>query len=154
MCQQLHILIESIQVTLLLTSCSWVLSSLTWVKFMLWQITQSKKLCSNCFKDHRSEKWFMKYPNHTKLNMYMCACVYVFLCIEGLLKVISALELIERTGTSIGLKIQTSPSSFFCLDPNRPPEVQRENSISAPSPETCTAKWDKGLGCLRNEKPG
>lgn len=78
--------------------------------------------------------------------MCTCVCLYVFFkCIKGLVKVISALELIEGTDASIFSKIQSSPNSFFNLDLNRQPEVQRKNSILVPSPETCTTNWKEGL---------
>lgn len=68
----------------------------------------------------------------------MCVHLYVFFkCIKGLVQVISVLELIDRTDASIFSKIQSSPNSFFNLDPKRQPEEQRKNSILAPSPETC-----------------
>ena len=73
-------------------------------------------------------------------------CVDVFLKgIKGLVKVVSVLDLMERRDASILSKIQSSSSSFFNLDPNRQPEVQRKNSTLAPSQETCTTNRKAGL---------
>lgn len=78
--------------------------------------------------------------------MRVCVCLYVFFkCIKVLVKVVSVLELIEGTEASIFSKIQSSPNSFLNLDPKRQPEVQRKNSILAPSPETCSSNWKEGL---------
>lgn len=69
----------------------------------------------------------------SNLLQNVCVCVYVFFKVhQRVVKVISVLELIERTDASILSKIQSSPNSFFNLDPNRQPEVQRKNSILAP----------------------
>lgn len=76
--QLLNTLIESIQVTHSFTSGSWVFSSLTRVKFILCQVTQSRKYCPNYFKDNKSENLFMKYQSEMQPKICTCTCVYFY----------------------------------------------------------------------------
>ena len=74
--------------------------------------------------------------------MHMC---YVLMYFYRVSQVISLLDLMERSDTSNLSKLQSSPNSFFNLEPNRQCEVPRKNLISAPSREACITNWRGGL---------